>query len=292
MDLVKTRSNTQEYANKVSNFQSFTDVIAERYPYDDQNPRALVNLMSVTLKKLYDSNEVQTYIAKGEEELEKLCDPDVTIKRVRLSLWNWYSTIHDRMQWRDNDTSDNLISAERICLGVCNPIIWYKRIQTDPIVLAYIFTCPASYEVMVQEALSESMNRLRDILKFPLYDQKYNKEGELICRNGMPVEKPNIKAAELMLKVAAFLDLRVNGAIPKVIKQDVRSVSVHQHNNVGGASNDFINHTDLGNTLLNMEEIDTQLDKLRKQTEDLIRYPSFTNKEKDTILVDSDNGRS
>jgi hypothetical protein len=290
MEVVQSNSNTKAYAARASSFKSFTEELDKNYPYDDKNPRALVNLLVPTLKKLYDANEVQMYIAKGEDELEKLGKFDVTIKRLRLALWNHYNIAHDKMQWREGNSQELLISGEKICLGVCNPIIWHKRVSSDPIALAYIFTCPVSYEVVVQEALSESMNRMRDILKFPLYENKFNKEGELVCRNGVPVEVPNIKAAEIMLKVAAFLDLRVNGAIPKIIRQDVRSVNLHQHNS--SANEKVINHDDLGNALLAMDEIDKQLDNLRNQTESLIRYPSFTKKEMETILVESDNGHS
>jgi hypothetical protein len=291
MEVLKAEASphaTKEYIEKVSKFKSFTAELDKTYPYDEKNPRALLNMLSPALKRYYENYEVQMYLAKGEQELERILQPDVTVKRIRISLWHWYSTLHDKMQWRSCDPSDRLISHERICLGVCNPVIWDKNIRDNSLALAYIFTCPVSYEIMVQEALSESMNRLREILAFPLYEERFTRNGEVILKNGVPAVRPNLKAAEIMLKVAAFLDLRVNGAIPKLIQQDVRSINLHQHNAAAAAANtNIVNHQDLGNTLMSIEDIDSQIDNLRKQTEALIRYPSFTKLESENILVDT-----
>jgi hypothetical protein len=72
------------------------------------------------------------------------------------------------------------------------PMMWAH----NSAMLAYILCPPVSYDVFLEEALSFGMTRIREILNLPLHDE-----------NG----KVNAKVGELILKAAAFLDLRTHG---------------------------------------------------------------------------------
>lgn len=239
-------------------------------PFDLDNKFSLLNLLPDRLKLVFENPNVQDYMMLGEHEIEAKLNPNTTLRRLRLNLWHLYTQIQDYTAFKGLQAKPYQFGMEKVCMGVCWPKYFYQSILPDELAMAYMFTPPTDYEVILRESLDLGMKRMREILQFPLYAQRYSAEGKPL---GAP--RPDTKVAELVLKTVALLDLRLNGAIPKTIHQTVHSKNVNYNVNEDIAVRE---------ELMTLENIDRKIDQIRMQTRELIDNPQYNGAEVKMIL--------
>lgn len=197
-----------------------------------EDPASLFSLLPHQLKKrLLDINV--EYLEKSDEELEALVKPPASLRMLKFRLWDSYN--------RNLETLEQL-SYDEICRGICTPAYLTRAISRNPAVVAWLTTPPRKYELAAEEALMFGLDRIREILAFPLWTS----EG-----------KPDTKTAALILNVMKMLDLRVKGS--PIQKHEIRQHTLQVHANVKDAQTISM-HT-------SMDEIESRLRKLRGEEE-------------------------
>jgi hypothetical protein len=257
-----------------------TSDLVERYNlFDANSPYALINMLSDTLKLKFNSQSVQEYIKLGEEEIEKRLVPGTTLRRLRTNFWNTYCTLQDltlRKEIKRVMCSHSIyksMSYQRICAGVCHPSFFTDKVMYNDLALAYIFSPPVDYSIMVQENLDLGFRRLKEILSFPVYKNKYDKDGNVTL-------EPDTAVAEIILKTIAMLDLRVNGPVPKVIHQKVESKNTNLNYNTASADDLDI---EIDSGVMELENLDRRIEKIRQETFTMLNDPRYTVKEREYI---------
>lgn len=156
-------------------------------PYDLDDPRSVYNLVPQWTRNVMKLVQPELWML-DEAALRKRCDPDARVNRIRLAFWAEYESAQAKL------TRISFYEVSRRC-GIAEYFI--RKLLEDPHTLAFVLCAPASYDSFLEEALQHSLSKLREVLDFSLHDE-----------NG----KPNLKQAEMVLKTAAFLDMRKNGA--------------------------------------------------------------------------------
>jgi hypothetical protein len=90
-------------------------------------------------------------------------------------------------------SKNEMMNITNVYLGVCTREYWFKILNTDRHLFAYIMTKSPAYEAAMAGLLSLATRRIRDVLSLP------------IDPDGDP------KLIELVLKAAAMVDLRNKG---------------------------------------------------------------------------------
>lgn len=201
---------------------------------------------------------------------------NLTVLRMRMSLWQEYES---------SRYNSRKMYFTKVYAGICSEQAARKMIR-DPEKLAFIICPPPDYLVVLKEAHTAGLNALRDILAARVVDE----DGYLIPR-----------AADVVIKAFALLDLRLKGAV--VQKMDTRILSKSESVNYTVKSEIPSGH--LGGPM-DMEEIDKELEKARKTLSqissprplavgqidyvraNILDIPTTSSKEtKDTPLVDA-----
>lgn len=173
---------------------------------DLDNPRSVINLVSPVVREAM-KRVPEEFLSLNDKELENLSPQKaftVTDRRLRTAFWIEYGRAQDSM------SSMNMAG---IYGGICSRPYFYTNIMQDKVRLAYLLTPPQDYKVAMEEALSYGVDKIREILEMPLYDQNTG--------------RPDPKIADVILKAVALIDQRVKGAV-------VQRHQVHQLNqNVG-----------------------------------------------------------
>lgn len=175
-------------------------------PLDRSNGRSLVNMVPMALRKVFRElgEEDFGYTEEGyEREYGRV---DASTNLLRIAFWREYEIAQSQMRQ---------MGMEGIAFGCGMLVGQVKKTLSNRSDLRWVLIPPLSYENFLDEALAFGLQRLRkDILGAKIYDD----EGRL-----------DVKAADLLLKAVAFMDMRKNGAI----KQRIESVS-HTINHTAG----------------------------------------------------------
>lgn len=263
------------------------DDLAEIYPFDETNPRSMINKVPPWIKKRMLNPTVKELLQKPEEELNELVKPTLTIKRLRTSFWYEYERIHRNYGRVVN--KETTLSVQRMCTGICTADYFQSYVMRNDYLLAYVLRPPLNYDMAMNEALTQGLGRLREILEFPLYQKKFNKDGLPVCdkHTGKQVQIPDVPVANLMLKTVAFLDLRIKGAIPQTINQQVKSVSynLNQNQNHNTPASGRIE-----DKLMTIEDLDAKIALLSVEANKLVSDPRFDQKEINYLNKQSNEG--
>jgi hypothetical protein len=234
---------------------------------DETNPRSVVCLTSQT-PSLYNAIKEHLfthpeYFEMEYHDLSQKANPSFTLSRLRLSFWNEY----------ENAIQNNRkMSLGKILAGVCTDTVFRKSILDNPLKMAYILSPPKDYMVTVKEALDAGLDNVRAIVG-----------ANVFLADGKTL---NVKAAEVVLKAVALLDMRVKGAVIQRIDQ--RSVNLNVNKDVTPRSPSGLPQS--------LEELERQLDEIKlKMIRDVTqsRLPSApieiqkTMKELNVELIDT-----
>lgn len=165
---------------------------------EPNNPRSLVNIAPKGVPELLDRLPIE-YLEKTEKELLRFVPQDPTLNQLRIAFWKEYDAAQSQMR--------TMLWAN-ISQMMQRPSMSLAKYFHIPQAFAYILCPPVSYNVFLEEAHAHSLNKIREILDLPVI----NEEG-----------KVDAKVAEIKLKAAAFIDLRVQGGfLQKSVKAEVK----------------------------------------------------------------------
>lgn len=172
--------------------------------FDEQNPRALVNIVPGEIKKSMNRVAMSRpeLLEMDEVSLKKLLSPNATDSRIRISFWNEYQRAQDQ---------GVLMKMPNVYAGLCSDQYFYGVYVKSVEKFGWILCPPASYAVSMTEALHFGVERLREILELPLLNDK----GQ--------TNKTNV---EMIIKAVAMLDMRVKGAVVQKIESKTMNVHV------------------------------------------------------------------
>lgn len=162
----------------------------------------------------------------------------VALKRVRLAFW---------LEYESALTSGRQMRVRNIISGSVTEKVFHKYIE-DNMRLAYIMCPPANYVVQLKETHQAGLDALREIMSAKVTDE----DGYLIPR-----------AADVVIKAFAIIDLRLKGAIVQRIDQ--RTLNVNANTNLS---------EDAAKQLTSdMSDLDRQLEETRKKLLALTEAP-------------------
>jgi hypothetical protein len=156
---------------------------------DREDPRGIYNLVPNYVKKAIDQI-IPDDLNRSEEELKRLLEPDVFLCQLRYAFWREYNSAQEDYRMMN-------IASVATMMGV--PLHNVTSTLKRPEDLVWVLKPPVSYDLLLEEALNHGIKRLRDdLLNISLFDD----EGKF-----------DSKAADIILKTTAFLDMRKNGGI-------------------------------------------------------------------------------
>ena len=156
--------------------------------FDHNNPRSLINMVPESLKKVMNSlDDKHRYLT--ETNLRKFADADARLAQLRIAFW---------IEYNSAQKVERKMSILNVYRGIASQDFWENVILKDPKKVAYIIVPPKDYLVAMNELLELGMDRMREILKAPLYD-----------KNG----KFDPKVADKVIRVAHAVEARVKGAV-------------------------------------------------------------------------------
>lgn len=209
---------------------------------DHEHPRSVYNLVPYSFQ--WEIDKIPPgYFLMDERELETRVktehrDQFQTLSRLRIAFWEEY----DRCQ--DNCVPMNMTA-------VAYGVIQYRallRTFKDPLKAMYILTPPVNYMLAMKDALSRITRRIYEIAELPITLKICRCHWECICKRNKSrkkqyiapsanvcscakgcicPEKPNTKAASVILDAYKNLEMRVHGAVVQKIKQETTSLNMH-----------------------------------------------------------------
>lgn len=209
----------------------------ERIQYeitDLNNPHAVINLVD-KIPTIFDAilrllAEDPDLLSMDEGTIKNKTCPSVTLMRIRMSFWSEYELAVSR---------GRRMKLSQIIGGICTELFFKKKILDDNMKVAFMLTPPSDYVVQVKESLQAGMETLRQIVSAKIVDD----DGYLIPR-----------AAEIVLKTVALLDMRVKGAI--VQRVDQRTINYNKNEEVKTESTTFV-------LPRNLDELERELNDVR-----------------------------
>lgn len=174
----------------------------ERVEYvvtDTDNPRSVLNLIKncpriheAILRLMIEEPEL---LSLDEGSLHKLVHPTVGMQRIRFSFWAEYENCASR---------GRPMKQAQIIGGILTEQNFKESFLANNKKVAYMLCPPTNYVVQVKEALQAGFETVRQIVSAKVIDE----DGFLIPR-----------AADVVLKAVALLDIRVKGSIVQRIDQ-------------------------------------------------------------------------
>lgn len=216
---------------------------------DPSNPRSVINLVPDTLAEVI-RRIPSDLLELSEEALKDRYRPSQVFNQIRLSFWKEY----DRVQMHGL----NQMVMSNVYAGVCTHQYFYQKVVRSREAMCWILCPPTDYMLLMEESLMFGIDRLREILELPLYEDIYAKgdDGELEVVG----KKINTSVGNLILKTVALLDNRVKGAV--VQRLETKSLNM----NVEASAKDAKSMLKVLETQ-NMEELNKRLTDLRRRVE-------------------------
>jgi hypothetical protein len=163
--------------------------------WEENNPTSIINLVSERLRELMRALP-PSLLAMTDNEIREKLDPSWIQDQMRLAFWDEYFLTIDNNQRKMRVQAIYCQSASRET--------FYNQIE-NPLFLAYLTKPPAGYILKMRSLLDMAMERMREVLKYPLEDT-----------NG----KLNVKLVTEIIKIATLADNRIKGAVTQKIEID------------------------------------------------------------------------
>lgn len=212
--------------------------------FDKENPRSLINIVWVDMKKVIERAEVQCreYFRKSERQLKNKVKPEIVDDQLRMRFWQEY----DRAQM--NDTKMMLAP---IIHGLCGKEYFHDQICKNPEKLAWILMPLGEYITRMESSLYIALDEIEDILRLPIKQEKAR-------RDGSKYEDINVKLIAEKVKIAQWLDLRIKGAI--VQKLAIHQKVEHSNKSVGSIDQQLNNLS-----LTDLQSLDRSIANVQRQ---------------------------
>ena len=189
---------------------------------NDSNPDSVKLKAPPEFAKALDMQDVWLLLKYNDEfELQKKVKPTAEQNRLRLAFWREYERA---IQVKED------MNPENIYKGIVSKENFYHVIKKNPKVVAWILKQPTNYVNMMEEALSFSMHRVREILEMPMYKMIVKEVPQPSGKTKVMQKRvPDTAVAKLILDTMKLLDVRVKGAIVQTVKQHIKSESTSQN---------------------------------------------------------------
>jgi len=169
---------------------------------DDSEKVCLLNLVHPAFRPRLADIPV-TVLELSFEELTKRLRPTVTMYRLRYMFWSEYEFAIQ---------TGSMLRMARVWRGICSES-YYDALIKNQLFLAFMINPPTDYITVVKESLQAGMENLRKIVSADVFDE----DGRM-----------NPRAADVVIKGIALLDLRVKGAVIQRIDQRLVSLNVNK----------------------------------------------------------------
>ena len=213
---------------------------------EDDDPYSLINILDAAprlkhkILQLYkDRPELFGFDETKLKQIVGRAGMTPTLQRLRMALWHEYEGVRD---------NHRVFKLTNVMAGICGPTT-FSDLTDDPHKLAFLICPPADYVVSLKEAHQAGLEKLREIFSAQITDD----EGYL-----------NPKAADMVIKAYALIDARLKGAIVQRIDQ--RTITANAQLSQAQTKAALGIPTD-------MDLLEKELDKTRKQLESFYRLP-------------------
>lgn len=203
--------------------------------WDERNPRAIVNIVPPKISELLRAAYLKEpgLFGLGERETKLQLrtreeSPTVSDNRIRLNFWLEYESAQHHLK---------PMTVAAIIRGLCSTG-YLEKYLTNPGHVAWMLTPPASYEVVVEEALQYGMEKMRDVL-----------EMDEMLPNG----QPNLKLIEIKAKIVTMLDVRLKGLPTQRVEQRSLTYNLNEASRDAGASAEAASMAQLQERLKELE---------------------------------------
>lgn len=199
--------------------------------YDLENPRAIINLVTKTLKEamLRIPKEIHAY---SESQLNRYAKPTSTIGRLRLSFWDEYGLAQDQ---------GRPIKIQNVIRNISSLEYWDATVLKNEKFIAYIMCPPKDYMVTMRNMHRKAMKRLEEVLDLPIMQKRSTSKGGMY-------EVPNTMLIAQIIRITQLLEERVMGAVV----QKSLNLNISQEKEVGDIQS------------LTIEEIDKKLAEIKR----------------------------
>ncbi len=174
--------------------------------FDRANPKSVINLLpQITQAKVFSAaHDRPDLFRMPEKELKKASKPTPTECRLRLAFWNEFN-----IAMSENST----MTMANVFAGICTQQYFDQKFMNEPVCVAWLLCPPANYVIALEEMLSQSQSRLREILEL----DPVTEHGEI-----------NLKLAELQFKIHLAVESRLKGSTV----QRAQVISEHRNTNL------------------------------------------------------------
>jgi hypothetical protein len=199
--------------------------------WNEADDRSLIRLVpdGIREKMLVIPEEIRKL---DERALREKMKPTPTDNQLRLSFWLEY------------DSCQSLCAPKmkmgNVLRGICSEDYFYGTYTREPLRMAWLVLPPVHYTVKMTEALEFGVERMREILSFPLVDKK----GRI-----------NTSLAKLMITIVNQLEARVHGSVAQKLQIEQKSITMRAE------AGDILDAV----KTRNMAEIDKRLKYLEKK---------------------------
>ena len=204
--------------------------------FDSSNPRSLINLVPEAMQKVMEGlDDKQRYLT--EVQLRNYANADTTLAQLRIAFW---------FEYNNAQKAERVMNIKNVYRGVTSHDYWHEVILKDPRKIAYIIVPPKDYLVAMTELLDMSLDKMREIIKAPLYDSRGRFDS---------------KTADKVIKVAQAIEARVKGA---VVTKTVNLNAEVPANQLG---------MDINTNSSNLEELEAQVARVRAKLDRVEEKP-------------------
>jgi hypothetical protein len=158
--------------------------------FDRTNPKSVINLLpDITQAKVFSAaHDRPDLFRMGEKELKKASKPTPTECRLRLAFWNEFNVAM---------SENSKMTMANIFAGICTQQFFDQKFMNEPVCVAWLLCPPANYVIALEEMLTQSQSRMREVLDVDPVDEEGN---------------VNMKLAELQLKIHLATESRLKGS--------------------------------------------------------------------------------
>lgn len=222
--------------------ESHTPVEREVDLWDEENPRAVINLVADRFRNAM--LQIPDFLrVMPEKDLERRVRPTATDGRLRLAFWQEYNRAQDNMK---------NMNLANVFAGVCTKQYFFEWYLTNHERVAYMLTPPASYMKAAEEALTFGIERMRELLALDVNGTDHK---------GRP--KINTSLAKVQLEIVKMLELRVKGAVVQ------KTMNAHYVQDARNANKEGVRAIES----MNMDEVQARIAALEKQAKKGSRGP-------------------
>ncbi len=178
--------------------------------FDVDHPDSVRNRMPTDINKAALDNLPQYLRSWSAAALERKMGERLTHKDRILKIAFW-------REYYDAIDNGRLMSIAGMTKGVCSRDYWSRVVVKHSALLAWILQPDPSYSSTMEEMLSLSVRRLRDIVA--LRAVKYDRRGQ--------VEKIDHSLMKIQLSAHSLIENRVRGLAPQKLQIEQKSMNVN-----------------------------------------------------------------